>query len=207
MQKKQRIKRIVSAVLFMALLCSCLFAAGESELKILNFAVIADSVTVEGCMNGTSVLDSYFAIAKKYDVRPVIFIKADGMEYNADLVFALSKLRVQGYEIYCAAESPQAAYEFRDFVRHTAKHGITFLLTSNTGAEFEGFETVYCKSTVRFYEELVSSLYSGDGCCTGLLLSQSSLYAAELILGNCRAGGSVPADIYSLVKINRNGRD
>ena len=141
-------------------------------------------------------------MARKYSVRPVIFIKADGLEYGPDLVFALSKLKVQGYEIYPAAENPEAAYKFRDFMRHVAKHGVPFVLTKNADAEFENFGKIYYKTTVRFYEELISSVYSGEKGCTALLLSGESLYAAELMLTNSKASGTVPADIYSLVKLN-----
>ena len=201
MAEKKPIKRILSALLLSAVLCTCLFAVGDSAPKSLNFAIVADSAAIKGCAAGTSVLDSYFVMARKYSVRPVIFIKADGLEYGPDLVFALSKLKVQGYEIYPSAENPEAAYKFRDFVRHVAKHGVPFVLTANADAEFENFEKIHCKTTARFYEELVSSVYSGENGCTALLLSQESLYAAELMLTNSKASGTVPADIYALVKL------
>ena len=201
MAEKKPIKRIISALLLSAVLCTCLFAVSDSAPKSLNFAIVADSATIKGCAAGTSTLDSYFAMARKYSVRPVVFIKADGLEYDADLVFALSKLKVQGYEIYPAAENPEAAYKFRD-VRHVAKHGVPFVLTANADAEFENFEKIHCKTTARFYEELVSSVYSGEKGCTALLLSGESLYAAELMLTNSKASGTVPADIYALVKLN-----
>ena len=202
MAEKKPIKRILSALLLSAMLCTCLFAVGDSAPKTLNFAIVADSSAIKGCASGVSVLDSYFAMARKYSVRPVIFIKADGLEYGPDLVFALSKLKVQGYEIYPAAENPEAAYKFRDFMRHVAKHGATFVLTKNADAEFENFGKIYYKTTVRFYEELISSVYSGEKGCTALLLSGESLYAAELMLTNSKASGTVPADIYALVKLN-----
>ena len=202
MAEKKPIKRILSALLLSAMLCTCLFAVGDSAPKTLNFAIVADSTAIKGCASGVSVLDSYFAMARKYSVRPVIFIKADGLEYGPDLVFALSKLKVQGYEIYPAAENPEAAYKFRDFMRHVAKHGVPFVLTKNADAEFENFGKIYYKTTVRFYEELISSVYSGEKGCTALLLSGESLYAAELMLTNSKAGGTVPADIYALVKLN-----
>ena len=202
MAEKKPIKRILSALLLSAMLCTCLFAVGDSAPKTLNFAIVADSTAIKGCASGVSVLDSYFAMARKYSVRPVIFIKADGLEYGPDLVFALSKLKVQGYEIYPAAENPEAAYKFRDFVRHVAKHGVPFVLTANADAEFENFGKIYYKTTVRFYEELISSVYSGEKGCTELLLSGESLYAAELMLTNSKASGTVPADIYALVKLN-----
>jgi hypothetical protein len=202
MAEKKPIKRILSALLLSAMLCTCLFAVGDSAPKTLNFAIVADSTAIKGCASGVSVLDSYFAMARKYSVRPVIFIKADGLEYGPDLVFALSKLKVQGYEIYPAAENPEAAYKFRDFVRHVAKHGVPFVLTANADAEFENFGKIYYKTTVRFYEELISSVYSGEKGCTALLLSGESLYAAELMLTNSKASGTVPADIYALVKLN-----
>lgn len=202
MAEKKPIKRILSALLLSAMLCTCLFAVGDSAPKTLNFAIVADSTAIKGCASGVSVLDSYFAMARKYSVRPVIFIKADGLEYGPDLVFALSKLKVQGYEIYPAAENPEAAYKFRDFVRHVAKHGVPFVLTKNADAEFENFGKIYYKTTVRFYEELISSVYSGEKGCTALLLSGESLYAAELMLTNSKASGTVPADIYALVKLN-----
>lgn len=202
MAEKKPIKRILSALLLSAMLCTCLFAVGDSAPKTLNFAIVADSTAINGCASGVSVLDSYFAMARKYSVRPVIFIKADGLEYGPDLVFALSKLKVQGYEIYPAAENPEAAYKFRDFVRHVAKHGVPFVLTKNADAEFENFGKIYYKTTVRFYEELISSVYSGEKGCTALLLSGESLYAAELMLTNSKASGTVPADIYALVKLN-----
>ena len=202
MAEKKPIKRILSALLLSAMLCTCLFAVGDSAPKTLNFAIVADSTAIKGCASGVSVLDSYFAMARKYSVRPVIFIKADGLEYGPDLVFALSKLKVQGYEIYPAAESPEAAYKFRDFMRHVAKHGAPFVLTKNADAEFENFGKIYYKTTVRFYEELISSVYSGEKGCTALLLSGESLYAAELMLTNSKASGTVPADIYALVKLN-----
>jgi|GEM_PF-3216799 len=202
MAEKKPIKRILSALLLSAMLCTCLFAVGDSAPKTLNFAIVADSTAIKGCASGVSVLDSYFAMARKYSVRPVIFIKADGLEYGPDLVFALSKLKVQGYEIYPAAENPEAAYKFRDFMRHVAKHGVPFVLTANADAEFENFGKIYYKTTVRFYEELISSVYSGEKGCTALLLSGESLYAAELMLTNSKASGTVPADIYALVKLN-----
>ncbi len=202
MAEKKPIKRILSALLLSAMLCTCLFAVGDSAPKTLNFAIVADSTAIKGCVSGVSVLDSYFAMARKYSVRPVIFIKADGLEYGPDLVFALSKLKVQGYEIYPAAENPEAAYKFRDFMRHVAKHGVPFVLTKNADAEFENFGKIYYKTTVRFYEELISSVYSGEKGCTALLLSGESLYAAELMLTNSKASGTVPADIYALVKLN-----
>lgn len=202
MAEKKPIKRILSALLLSAMLCTCLFAVGDSAPKTLNFAIVADSTAIKGCASGVSVLDSYFAMARKYSVRPVIFIKADGLEYGPDLVFALSKLKVQGYEIYPAAENPEAAYKFRDFMRHVAKHGVPFVLTKNADAEFENFGKIYYKTTVRFYEELISSVYSGEKGCTALLLSGESLYAAELMLTNSKANGTVPADIYALVKLN-----
>ncbi len=202
MAEKKPIKRILSALLLSAMLCTCLFAVGDSAPKTLNFAIVADSSAIKGCASGVSVLDSYFAMARKYSVRPVIFIKADGLEYGPDLVFALSKLKVQGYEIYPAAENPEAAYKFRDFMRHVAKHGVPFVLTKNADAEFENFGKIYYKTTVRFYEELISSVYSGEKGCTALLLSGESLYAAELMLTNSKASGTVPADIYALVKLN-----
>lgn len=202
MAEKKPIKRILSALLLSAVLCTCLFAVGDSAPKSLNFAIVADSTAIKGCASGVSVLDSYFAMARKYSVRPVIFIKADGLEYGPDLVFALSKLKVQGYEIYPAAENPEAAYKFRDFMRHVAKHGVPFVLTKNADAEFENFGKIYYKTTVRFYEELISSVYSGEKGCTALLLSGESLYAAELMLTNSKASGTVPADIYALVKLN-----
>ena len=202
MAEKKPIKRILSALLLSAMLCTCLFAVGDSAPKTLNFAIVADSTAIKGCASGVSVLDSYFAMARKYSVRPVIFIKADGLEYGPDLVFALSKLKVQVYEIYPAAENPEAAYKFRDFVRHVAKHGVPFVLTANADAEFENFGKIYYKTTVRFYEELISSVYSGEKGCTALLLSGESLYAAELMLTNSKASGTVPADIYALVKLN-----
>lgn len=202
MAEKKPIKRILSALLLSAMLCTCLFAVGDSAPKTLNFAIVADSTAIKGCASGMSVLDSYFAMARKYSVRPVIFIKADGLEYGPDLVFALSKLKVQGYEIYPAAENPEAAYKFRDFMRHVAKHGVPFVLTKNADAEFENFGKIYYKTTVRFYEELISSVYSGEKGCTALLLSGESLYAAELMLTNSKASGTVPADIYALVKLN-----
>lgn len=202
MAEKKPIKRILSALLLSAMLCTCLFAVGDSAPKTLNFAIVADSTAIKGCASGVSVLDSYFAMARKYSVRPVIFIKADGLEYGPDLVFALSKLKVQGYEIYPAAENPEAAYKFRDFVRHVAKHGVPFVLTANADAEFENFGKIYYKTTVRFYEELISSVYSGEKGCTALLLSGESPYAAELMLTNSKASGTVPADIYALVKLN-----
>ena len=202
MAEKKPIKRILSALLLSAMLCTCLFAVGDSAPKTLNFAIVADSTAIKGCASGVSVLDSYFAMARKYSVRPVIFIKADGLEYGPDLVFALSKLKVQGYEIYPAAENPEAAYKFRDFMRHVAKHGVPFVLTKNADAEFENFGKIYYKTTVRFYEELISSVYSGEKGCTALLLSGESLYAAELMLTNSKASGTVPADIYALVKLN-----
>ncbi len=202
MAEKKPIKRILSALLLSAMLCTCLFAVGDSAPKTLNFAIVADSTAIKGCASGVSVLDSYFAMARKYSVRPVIFIKADGLEYGPDLVFALSKLKVQGYEIYPAAENPEAAYKFRDFMRHVAKHGVPFVLTKNADAEFENFGKIYYKTTVRFYEELISSVYSGEKGCTALLLSGESLYAAELMLSNSKASGTVPADIYALVKLN-----
>ena len=202
MAEKKPIKRILSALLLAAMLCTCLFAVGDSAPKTLNFAIVADSTAIKGCASGVSVLDSYFAMARKYSVRPVIFIKADGLEYGPDLVFALSKLKVQGYEIYPAAENPEAAYKFRDFMRHVAKHGVPFVLTKNADAEFENFGKIYYKTTVRFYEELISSVYSGEKGCTALLLSGESLYAAELMLTNSKASGTVPADIYALVKLN-----
>lgn len=202
MAEKKPIKRILSALLLSAMLCTCLFAVGDSAPKTLNFAIVADSTAIKGCASGVSVLDSYFAMARKYSVRPVIFIKADGLEYGPDLVFALSKLKVQGYEIYPAAEKPEAAYKFRDFMRHVAKHGVPFVLTKNADAEFENFGKIYYKTTVRFYEELISSVYSGEKGCTALLLSGESLYAAELMLTNSKASGTVPADIYALVKLN-----
>ena len=202
MAEKKPIKRILSALLLSAMLCTCLFAVGDSAPKTLNFAIVADSTAIKGCASGVSVLDSYFAMARKYSVRPVIFIKADGLEYGPDLVFALSKLKVQGYEICPAAENPEAAYKFRDFMRHVAKHGAPFVLTKNADAEFENFGKIYYKTTVRFYEELISSVYSGEKGCTALLLSGESLYAAELMLTNSKASGTVPADIYALVKLN-----
>ena len=202
MAEKKPIKRILSALLLSAMLCTCLFAVGDSAPKTLNFAIVADSTAIKGCASGVSVLDSYFAMARKYSVRPVIFIKADGLEYGPDLVFALSKLKVQGYEIYPAAENPEAAYKFSDFMRHVAKHGAPFVLTKNADAEFENFGKIYYKTTVRFYEELISSVYSGEKGCTALLLSGESLYAAELMLTNSKASGTVPADIYALVKLN-----
>ena len=202
MAEKKPIKRILSALLLSAMLCTCLFAVGDSAPKTLNFAIVADSTAIKGCASGVSVLDSYFAMARKYSVRPVIFIKADGLEYGPDLVFALSKLKVQGYEIYPAAENPEAAYKFRDFMRHVAKHGVPFVLTKNADAEFENFGKIYYKTTVRFYEELISSVYSGEKGCTALLLSGESLYAAEPILTNSKSSGTVPADIYALVKLN-----
>lgn len=202
MAEKKPIKRILSALLLSAMLCTCLFAVGDSAPKTLNFAIVADSTAIKGCASGVSVLDSYFAMARKYSVRPVIFIKADGLEYGPDLVFALSKLKVQGYEIYPAAENPEAAYKFRDFMHHVAKHGVPFVLTKNADAEFENFGKIYYKTTVRFYEELISSVYSGEKGCTALLLSGESLYAAELMLTNSKASGTVPADIYALVKLN-----
>lgn len=202
MAEKKPIKRILSALLLSAMLCTCLFAVGDSAPKTLNFAIVADSTAIKGCASGVSVLDSYFAMARKYSVRPVIFIKADGLEYGPDLVFALSKLKVQGYEIYPAAENPEAAYKFRDFMCHVAKHGVPFVLTKNADAEFENFGKIYYKTTVRFYEELISSVYSGEKGCTALLLSGESLYAAELMLTNSKASGTVPADIYALVKLN-----
>ena len=202
MAEKKPIKRILSALLLSAMLCTCLFAVGDSAPKTLNFAIVADSTAIKGCASGVSVLDSYFAMARKYSVRPVIFIKADGLEYGPDLVFALSKLKVQGYEIYPAAENPEAAYKFRDFMRHVAMHGVPFVLTKNADAEFENFGKIYYKTTVRFYEELISSVYSGEKGCTALLLSGESLYAAELMLTNSKASGTVPADIYALVKLN-----
>lgn len=202
MAEKKPIKRILSALLLSAMLCTCLFAVGDSAPKTLNFAIVADSTAIKGCASGVSVLDCYFAMARKYSVRPVIFIKADGLEYGPDLVFALSKLKVQGYEIYPAAENPEAAYKFRDFMRHVAKHGVPFVLTKNADAEFENFGKIYYKTTVRFYEELISSVYSGEKGCTALLLSGESLYAAELMLTNSKASGTVPADIYALVKLN-----
>ena len=202
MAEKKPIKRILSALLLSAMLCTCLFAVGDSAPKTLNFAIVADSTAIKGCASGVSVLDSYFAMARKYSVRPVIFIKADGLEYGPDLVFALSKLKVQGYEIYPAAENPEAAYKFRDFMRHVAKHGVPFVLTANADAEFENFGKIYYKTTVRFYEELILSVYSGEKGCTALLLSGESLYAAELMLTNSKASGTVPADIYALVKLN-----
>lgn len=202
MAEKKPIKRILSALLLSAMLCTCLFAVGDSAPKTLNFAIVADSTAIKGCASGVSVLDSYFAMARKYSVRPVIFIKADGLEYGPDLVFALSKLKVQGYEIYPAAENPEAAYKFRDFMRHVAKHGVPFVLTKNADAEFENFGKIYYKTMVRFYEELISSVYSGEKGCTALLLSGESLYAAELMLTNSKASGTVPADIYALVKLN-----
>lgn len=202
MAEKKSIKRILSALLLSVMLCTCLFAVGDSAPKTLNFAIVADSTAIKGCASGVSVLDSYFAMARKYSVRPVIFIKADGLEYGPDLVFALSKLKVQGYEIYPAAENPEAAYKFRDFMRHVAKHGVPFVLTKNADAEFENFGKIYYKTTVRFYEELISSVYSGEKGCTALLLSGESLYAAELMLTNSKASGTVPADIYALVKLN-----
>ena len=202
MAEKKPIKRILSALLLSAMLCTCLFAVGDSAPKTLSFAIVADSTAIKGCASGVSVLDSYFAMARKYSVRPVIFIKADGLEYGPDLVFALSKLKVQGYEIYPAAENPEAAYKFRDFMRHVAKHGAPFVLTKNADAEFENFGKIYYKTTVRFYEELISSVYSGEKGCTALLLSGESLYAAELMLTNSKASGTVPADIYALVKLN-----
>ncbi len=202
MAEKKPIKRILSALLLSAMLCTCLFAVGDSAPKTLNFAIVADSTAIKGCASGVSVLDSYFAMARKYSVRPVIFIKADGLEYGPDLVFALSKLKVQGYEIYPAAENPEAAYKFRDFMRHVAKHGVPFVLTKNADAEFENFGKIYYKTTVRFYEKLISSVYSGEKGCTALLLSGESLYAAELMLTNSKASGTVPADIYALVKLN-----
>lgn len=202
MAEKKPIKRILSALLLSAMLCTCLFAVGDSAPKTLNFAIVADSTAIKGCASGVSVLDSYFAMARKYSVRPVIFIKADGLEYGPDLVFALSKLKVQGYEIYPAAENPEAAYKFRDFMRHVAKHGVPFVLTKNADAEFKNFGKIYYKTTVRFYEELISSVYSGEKGCTALLLSGESLYAAELMLTNSKASGTVPADIYALVKLN-----
>ena len=202
MAEKKPIKRILSALLLSAMLCTCLFAVGDSAPKTLNFAIVADSTAIKGCASGVSVLDSYFAMARKYSVRPVIFIKADGLEYGPDLVFALSKLKVQGYEIYPAAENPEAAYKFRDFMRHVAKHGVPFVLTKNADAEFENFGKIYYKTTVRFYEELISSVYSGEKGCTALLLSGESLYAAELMLTNSKASGTVPADIYALMKLN-----
>ena len=202
MAEKKPIKRILSALLLSAMLCTCLFAVGDSAPKTLNFAIVADSSAIKGCASGVSVLDSYFAMARKYSVRPVIFIKADGLEYGPDLVFALSKLKVQGYEIYPAAENPEAAYKFRDFMRHVAKHGAPFVLTKNADAEFENFGKIYYKTTVRFYEELISSVYSGEKGCTALLLSGESLYAAELMLTNSKASGTVHADIYALVKLN-----
>lgn len=202
MAEKKPIKRILSALLLSAMLCTCLFAVGDSAPKTLNFAIVADSTAIKGCASGVSVLDSYFAMARKYSVRPVIFIRADGLEYGPDLVFALSKLKVQGYEIYPAAENPEAAYKFRDFMRHVAKHGVPFVLTKNADAEFENFGKIYYKTTVRFYEELISSVYSGEKGCTALLLSGESLYAAELMLTNSKASGTVPADIYALVKLN-----
>lgn len=202
MAEKKPIKRILSALLLSAMLCTCLFAVGDSAPKTLNFAIVADISAIKGCASGVSVLDSYFAMARKYSVRPVIFIKADGLEYGPDLVFALSKLKVQGYEIYPAAENPEAAYKFRDFMRHVAKHGVPFVLTKNADAEFENFGKIYYKTTVRFYEELISSVYSGEKGCTALLLSGESLYAAELMLTNSKASGTVPADIYALVKLN-----
>ncbi len=202
MAEKKPIKRILSALLLSAMLCTCLFAVGDSAPKTLNFAIVADSTAIKGCASGVSVLDSYFAMARKYSVRPVIFIKADGLEYGPDLVFALSKLKVQGYEIYPAAENPEAAYKFRDFMRHVAKHGAPFVLTKNADAEFENFGKIYYKTTARFYEELISSVYSGEKGCTALLLSGESLYAAELMLTNSKASGTVPADIYALVKLN-----
>lgn len=201
MLKKKLMKRIFSALLLSAVLCTCLFAAGDSAPRPLGFAVVADADAISGCAEGASVLDDYLAMAKKYGARCVVFIKADGLRYDADLVFAISKLKSQGYEIYCAAKEPTAAYELRDFVRHVAKHGVSFLLTENMGAEFEGFEKLRCKATVRFYEELISSVYSGDGGCTALLLSKESLYAAELMLTNSTASGTVPADIYNIVKL------
>lgn len=202
MAEKKPIKRILSALLLSAMLCTCLFAVGDSAPKTLNFAIVADSSAIKGCASGVSALDSYFAMARKYSVRPVIFIKADGLEYGPDLVFALSKLKVQGYEIYPAAENPEAAYKFRDFMRHVAKHGVPFVLTKNADAEFENFGKIYYKTTVRFYEELISSVYSGEKGCTALFLSGESLYAAELMLTNSKASGTVPADIYALVKLN-----
>ena len=202
MAEKKPIKRILSALLLSAMLCTCLFAVGDSAPKTLNFAIVADSTAIKGCASGVSVLDSYFAMARKYSVRPVIFIKADGLEYGPDLVFALSKLKVQGYEIYPAAENPEAAYKFRDFMRHVANHGAPLVLTKNADAEFENFGKIYYKTTVRFYEELISSVYSGEKGCTALLLSGESLYAAELMLTNSKASGTVPADIYALVKLN-----
>ena len=192
MAEKKPIKRILSALLLSAMLCTCLFAVGDSAPKTLNFAIVADSTAIKGCASGVSVLDSYFAMARKYSVRPVIFIKADGLEYGPDLVFALSKLKVQGYEIYPAAENPEAAYKFRDFMRHVAKHGVPFVLTKNADAEFENFGKIYYKTTVRFYEELISSVYSGEKGCTALLLSGESLYAAELMLTNRQAARCPP---------------
>ena len=202
MAEKKPIKRILSALLLSAMLCTCLFAVGDSAPKTLNFAIVADSTAIKGCASGVSGLDSYFAMARKYSVRPVIFIKADGLEYGPDLVFALSKLKVQGYEIYPAAENPESACKFRDFMRHVAKHGAPFVLAKNADAEFENFGKIYYKTTVRFYEELISSVYSGEKGCTALLLSGESLYAAELMLTNSKASGTVPADIYALVKLN-----
>ncbi len=87
-------------------------------------------------------------------------------------------------------------------MRHVAKHGVPFVLTANADAEFENFEKIHCKTTARFYEELVSSVYSGENGCTALLLSQESLYAAELMLTNSKASGTVPADIYALAKLS-----
>ena len=42
MAEKKPIKRILSALLLSAMLCTCLFAVGDSAPKTLNFAIVAD---------------------------------------------------------------------------------------------------------------------------------------------------------------------
>ena len=63
MAEKKPIKRILSALLLSAMLCTCLFAVGDSAPKTLNFAIVADSSAIKGCASGVSVLDSYFDMA------------------------------------------------------------------------------------------------------------------------------------------------
>lgn len=196
----RKARRFFSALLLAAMIFAFASIGSAYEVKMLNFAVILNNAAIKDCAAGNSLIDDFIPAARKYNLRPTVFIDTDGLEYNSDLIFAMSKLKIYGYEIYPEARDAASAEKFRLFMRHTIKRGTPFVLAYDEREDFPGFEKIKLKNTARFYDDFMSALGGAGTGCTGLILSDENLYTLEIILGNCNAGESIPADIYSLAK-------
>ena len=199
----QSSRRIFAVLLLAAMIFAFASIGSAYEVKMLEFAVIIDNAAIENCAAGNSLLDEFIPMVRKYNLRPVVFINAEGLEYDSDLIFALSKLKIYGYEIYPAARNAESAEKFRLFMRHTVKRGTPFVLAFDEREDFTGLEKIKLKTTARFYDDFMSALGSAGTGCTGLMPSRENLYTLEIILGSCKAGESVPADIYTLAKAGK----